>query len=69
MDKGEFSGGPVVKKPPSNAADMDSIPVLETKISHAEGQLNLCGCNYWARGPQLESPRATAVELSALDHN
>ena len=32
-------GGPVVKKPPSNAGDMDLIPVLGTKISHAERQL------------------------------
>ena len=40
MDKGEFSGGPVVKKPPSNAGDSGSIPGRGTKIPHASGQLS-----------------------------
>ena len=31
----DFSGGPVVKNPPSNAAGRDSIPGLGTKIPHA----------------------------------
>ena len=33
-----FSGGPVVKDPPSNAGNASSIPGRGTKISHAEGK-------------------------------
>ena len=39
---GDFSGGLVVKNPPSNAGDMGSIPGWRTKIPHAERQLSLC---------------------------
>ena len=35
-----FSGGPVVKNPPSNVRDMGSIPDQGTKIPRALGQLN-----------------------------
>ena len=35
-----FLGGPVVKKPPSNAGDMGLIPGWGTKIPHAIGQLS-----------------------------
>ena len=35
----DFTGGPVVKNPPSNAGDLGSIPGQETKIPHATGQL------------------------------
>ena len=40
---GDFSGGLVVKNPPSNARDVGLIPDQErgTKISHAIGQLSL----------------------------
>ena len=38
----DFSGGPVVKNPPSNAGDVGSIPGRGTKIPHAAGQLSLC---------------------------
>ena len=38
----DFPGGPVVKTLPANAEDMGSIPGSETKIPHAEEQLNLC---------------------------
>ena len=31
----DFSGGPVVKTPPSNAGGAGSIPGEETKIPHA----------------------------------
>ena len=31
----EFSSGPVVKTSPSNAGDVGSIPVQETKVPHA----------------------------------
>ena len=37
---GDFPGGPVVKKPPSNAGDAGSIPGRGTKIPHAAGQLS-----------------------------
>ena len=36
----DFPGGPVVKNPPSNAGDVDSIPGRGTKIPHAAGQLS-----------------------------
>ena len=35
---GDFSGGPVVKAPPSNAGDTGSIPGRGIKIPHASGQ-------------------------------
>ena len=34
-------GGPMVKNPPSNMGDMDSIPGQRAKIPHAVGQLSL----------------------------
>ena len=37
---GNFPGGPVVKKPPSNAGDAGLITGRGTKIPHAAGQLN-----------------------------
>ena len=37
---GVFTGGPVVKNPPSNAVDADLIPGQGTKIPHAERQLS-----------------------------
>ena len=40
-DLGDFPGGPVVKNPPFNAVDADSIPGRGTKIPHAAGQLSL----------------------------
>ena len=40
-NNGGFPGGPVVKNPPVNAGDMDSIPGLGTKIPHAAGHLRL----------------------------
>ena len=48
----DFSGGPVVKNPPSNAGDAGSIPGRGTKIPHAVGQLSL---------------RATTTELACLN--
>ena len=48
----DFPGGPVVKNPPSNAADMGLIPGQGIKIPHAAGQL---------------SPRATTTELTRLN--
>ena len=39
-DGGDYPGGPVVKKPPSNAGDVGSIPGRRTKIPHATGQQN-----------------------------
>ena len=35
----DFPGGPMVKKPPSNAGDKGLIPGRGTKIPHAMGQL------------------------------
>ena len=37
---GDFSGGPVVKNPPSNAGGVDLIPGRKTKISQATGLLS-----------------------------
>ena len=37
----DFSGGPAVKNPPSNAGDTGSIPGWGTKIPRAMGQLSL----------------------------
>ena len=39
---GDFSGGPVVENPPSNAGDAVSIPGRETEIPHAARQLSPC---------------------------
>ena len=40
---GDFSGGPWVNSPPSNAGDMSSIPGQGTKIPHATGPTH-CNC-------------------------
>ena len=37
----DFPGGPVVKNPPSNAGDADSIPGQGTKIPCVTGHLSL----------------------------
>ena len=47
----DFPGGPIIQNPPSNAGNVGSIPCQETKMPHAEGQLN-------PRTPQLGSSRA-----------
>ena len=66
---GDFPGGPVVKNPPSNAGDADSIPGWGTKTPHAEGQLSPRAtttepaCS-GAHVPQLESLCATTTELT-----
>ena len=39
MPHRDFPGGPVAKKPPSNAGDAGSIPGWGIKIPHATGQL------------------------------
>ena len=49
---GDFSGGPVVKNPLSNAGDAGSIPGQGTKIPYARGQL---------------SPRPQLLSLHALE--
>ena len=64
----DFSGGPVVKKPPSSAGDMGSIPGRGAKIPHAVGQLSPCTATTettcsGAHAPQLErSPRAATKD-------
>ena len=35
ISRWDFPGGPVVKNPPANAGDMNSIPGQGTKIPHA----------------------------------
>ena len=59
----DFSGGPVVKNPPSNAGDAGSIPGWGTKILHATGQLSPCPTtielvllNQRSRKPQTTEP-------------
>ena len=39
--KGNFSGGPVVKNPPSNAGDVGLIPGWGTKIPCAMGKTHV----------------------------
>ena len=63
----------MVKNPPSNAGDADSIPGRGTKIPHAAGQLSPCAAitkpacsNY--RAHALWSLRATTREKPVL-HN
>ena len=51
---GEFSGGPVVENPPSNAGDTNLIPGQESKISHSTGQLSLRETTREECAPQLE---------------
>ena len=60
----DFSGGPVVKNPPSSAGDVGSIPGWGTKIPHATGQLSPHH-NYWAHAPQLESLHAANYRAHA----
>ena len=58
----------MVKNPPSNAGDADSIPGRGTKIPHAVGQLSPCATTTESarsgdQAPQLEgSPRATTKD-------
>ena len=70
----DFPGGPVVKNLPSNAGDVGLIPGRGTKIPQAVGQLSPWATttvpashNYWAREPQLLSPRATTTEPTCLE--
>ena len=42
IDVWDFSGGPVIKNPPSNVRDMGLIPGRGIKLPHATGQLSLC---------------------------
>ena len=63
-DMGDSPDIPVVKNLPCNAGDVGSIPVRGTKIPRAMEQLNPCAAttepahqNYWARTPELQSPR------------
>ena len=72
IESRDFPGGPVVKNPPSNAGDVDSIPDRETKIPHATGQLSprtttieFTDLNQRAHAPQLQSSRA----LEPTHHN
>ena len=63
----DFSDGPVVKNPPSNAGGEGSIPGQGTKIPHATAQLSprtattepTCS---GAHVPQLERPHASTTE-------
>ena len=49
----DFTGGLVVKNPPSNAGGRGLIPVQGTKIAHAMGQLSLSAVTREALIPQL----------------
>ena len=51
---GEFSGGPVVENPPSNAGGTSLIPGQGSKISHTKGQLSLRDTTREVCAPQLE---------------
>ena len=52
----DFPGGTVVKTPPADAGDTDSIPGL--------GRSHMPRSN-WAREPQLLSPHAATTEARA----
>ena len=42
INRGDFSGGPVIWNLPCNAGDASSIPCRGTKIPHAMRQLSPC---------------------------
>ena len=48
----------MIKNPPANAGDTDSVPGLGTKIPHAVEQLTLCTTTeaHASRAPQQEKP-------------
>ena len=50
----DLPDGPVVKNPPSNAGDVDSIPDLETKTPNAVEQVGSCTATRQAHVPKLE---------------
>ena len=61
----DFSGGPVVKNPRSNAGDTGSIPGQGTKIPHAVGQLSQ-RLNKRPRVPQTKEPTHSAAHVPQL---
>ena len=76
-NSGDFPGGPVVKKPPSNATDTGLIPGQLTKIQHALEQLGPWATTTETMSsgtfmPQLErSPWGTAkiLQTAAKTHH
>ena len=55
----DFSGGPVLKNPPSNAGVASLIPHWVTKISHASGQLEKKPTNHkWRAHASQQRPSA-----------
>ena len=52
----DFPGGTVVKNPPSNAADVGSIPGQGTKIPHAAGQLSPCATTTLSLHASMREP-------------
>ena len=50
----EFSGGPVVENPPSDAGDTSLIPGQGSKISHTTGRLSLRDKTREVCAPQIE---------------
>ena len=71
---GDFSGGPVVKNPSSNAGDVGSIPGWGTKIPHAAGQLSplatiteLVHLNERARRLQTTEPMSSGTRAPQLE--
>ena len=70
-----FSGGPMVKNPPSNAGDTGSIPGPGTKIPHATGQLSPCTTttelvvclNERARVLQTTEPTRSGAHMPQLE--
>ena len=53
---GDFPSGPVVRKSPANAGDMDLIPGPRTEIPHASGHLSP------TRSTEAHKPRAGALQ-------
>ena len=60
-----FAGGPLVKNPPANAGDMDSIPTQGAKIPHAKEQQSLCSTT---TEPMRWNPRATITEPTCFNY-
>ena len=55
----DFSRGPVVKHPPSNADNLGFIPGWEVKLPYDEGQLSLSTAARESQSPATNSPHAT----------
>ena len=63
----DFPGGPGVKKLPSNAGDMGSIPGWETKMPYVPGQLRSCTATRGKSGHNKDSHMCCNSDLTQAD--